>query len=131
MRIEDLKVGDSVVYFPRSSMWGPGPMANVGTVEKVTKTQVTVDGIRFLKRTGNKVGDAYGMHIAINRFGEGQSGHLWTTAQAEQHNKYVEEEKQKSIKIREIKNVTRHELDNMTLEELTAILDILNKQKEQ
>lgn len=133
MRIEDLKVGNNVAYFPRPTYWGTAPLANIGTVEKVTKTQIVIDGIHFLK-SGHKVGDAYGMHIAIatadghlDSFGTGE---LWTLEQARTHNAYAKEKMQIRDKIlsriHDIKNITEW-LDARTPHELDTLLGILER----
>lgn len=57
--LESLKVGDAVALVRRSKWKGRIP-THIGSVEKITKTQVTAfDGRRFRKKDGKEIGEAY------------------------------------------------------------------------
>lgn len=57
MKLSDLKVGDKVCCEVGSDFRRRTTILQVGPVEKITATQITALGARWMIRTGNRVGD--------------------------------------------------------------------------
>jgi hypothetical protein len=118
--IEDLEVGDKVVINP------PGERTpyKIGTVKKVTATQLTVDGTRFSRRDGVKIGDgsSYSYRTQLAQvWGKG----LMTIEEAEQRNQEIQLEKEVALLASKIVNARLSHLRTLPVEVLREAVFLL------
>ena len=125
-KIEQLEVGDKVVIYTRD--YQP---YKVATVEKLTMTQLTIDGERFNRRNGVRIGDgdSYSMRveIAMNYF---PHRHLMTVEEAETANLEKKQEQQVKVLAAKITNTHISYLKKLPLETLQQVIKLLQLEEE-
>lgn len=107
MELKDLKAGDKVVIRNR---WND----RIGTIERVTKTQIIVNGYKFRRESG----------LQIN-------GDSWTPSRiavlTEEELQGIKKQNAKNMMKRYIKNFV---FDDLSYEEIEQVYNILKKLKE-
>jgi hypothetical protein len=87
--LNEKKVGDTIVHMEYRSRYSQRPTPVViGTVTRITKTQIVVDGIRFNKRDGREIG---GDSIIMQKGGGINTTRLWTEEEGIARNTSVAE----------------------------------------
>lgn len=104
MELKDLKAGDKVIIYNR---WNE----RIGTIDKVTKTQIIVNGYKYRRENGSQI-----------------NGDTWTPSRIAVYN----EEEANRIRKNQLMNNMKRYIENFTLEELSyeelvQICNILKK----
>lgn len=122
---EEIKVGDKIVLDTLSKGFGrrKHPL-KIETVTKVTTTQITAGGVRFLKRNGHQIGDSYTYLVIKTKWTQGQGEHLMTLEEAEVYNRKVEQEKQHSDLVYKLRDFDYASQPYETLLQVAKILGL-------
>lgn len=107
MELKDLKAGDKVIIRNR---WNN----RIGTIERVTKTQIIVNGYKFRRENGSQI-----------------NGDSWTPSRIE----VLTEEELQRIKTQNAKNMMKRYIqnfvfDDLSYEQIEQVYNILKKSKE-
>lgn len=107
MELKDLKAGDKVIIRNR---WND----RIGTIERVTKTQIIVNGCKFRRENGSQI-----------------NGDSWTPFRiavlTEEELQRIQKQKSKEKMKRYILNFV---FDDLSYEEIEQVYNILKKSKE-
>ena len=107
MELKDLKVGDKVIIRNR---WND----RIGTIERVTKAQIIVNGYKFRRETGSQI-----------------NGDSWAPSRievlTEEELRRIQKQNNKEKMKRYIQNFV---FDDLSYEEIEQVYNILKKSKE-
>lgn len=123
MLLENVEIGDKVVIAPTYQR----DLYKVGTIEKITPTQVTIDGTRFNRRDGYRIGDGNSWHrvrIAQNWFSD-NGNRLMTVEEADKRNAEITEENNRIKLIGILQNIRRSDMENIEVSILQQVVDML------
>lgn len=123
---EEIKEGDRIVIRERADWWGNDRLPlKIETVTKVTKTQLTAGGMRFMRRTGWQVGrEARDAARILDNGKHWEDKRLMTPEEAETKNREIKRElnhKNLAYKIRDVRFI---ELPYETLVKLAEVLGL-------
>lgn len=122
---EQIKEGDRIVIgeYIRGFGRGTNPL-KIETVTKVTATQITAGGIRFLKSNGRQTPKVYNQARVITVWTSHQGERLMTPEEAEARNKETKRELAHKALAYRIRDVKFTELPYETLLKLAEALGI-------
>ena len=126
IQINDLKIGDEAVI-----RTGEYPPYKIGKVEKITKTQITIAGLRFNKKTGEGR-DTWSTRqlVTIAHIREAGRYRLMTADEANRINEKVAQEQELRRLANEIRYASISDLVRLGLDELTAFVAKLEALKD-
>lgn len=119
-QISDLKLGDAVVVDTESRIQ---PYV-IGRVEKITATQITVNGVRYNKRTGIRIGDSdsWGRR---QRLAETWPTGLMTIEEANKTNEEIKTKWEIQTLAVKIKDASLGHLKTLPIETLQQVIRLL------
>lgn len=120
-RVDDLQPGDEVVIHT-GNIHQP---YTIGKVEKVTETQITVNGDRYSKHSKAHIGD--NLRIAQYRLAETWRDGLMTVEEANSVNQEVAQEAEISRLARQIKDTPSKRFRKLPIDMLRQIVELLEQ----
>lgn len=107
MELKDLKEGDKVVVYKR---WGD----SINVIEKVTKTQIVVNGTKYRRESGSQIG-----------------GSVWYSSRIGICTKEEENRIRSQISVNRMKRfIKEYDIDSLSYKKLEKIYNILKNKDE-